>query len=137
MKRPETTRAAETRLIANLREQHDLHERMLGELKSKREAIRTADMQRVFEVSEREQRIVMRMTTLEQNRLEAIQQIIPANVRQNGAQPTLSDVLPHVSPSARQEIEMPITEAVCAVLSGASTPGEAVRRLLTRDPRAE
>jgi glycerol-3-phosphate dehydrogenase (NAD(P)+) len=39
--------------------------------------------------------------------------------------------------SARQEIEMPITEAVCAVLSGASTPGEAVRRLLTRDPRAE
>ena len=39
--------------------------------------------------------------------------------------------------SARQKIEMPITEAVCAVLAGASTPGEAVRRLLTRDPRAE
>jgi glycerol-3-phosphate dehydrogenase (NAD(P)+) len=39
--------------------------------------------------------------------------------------------------SARLEVEMPITEAVCAVLAGALTPAEAVQRLLTRDPRAE
>jgi len=39
--------------------------------------------------------------------------------------------------SARRAIEMPITEAVCAVLAGALAPTEAVQRLLTRDPRAE
>jgi glycerol-3-phosphate dehydrogenase (NAD(P)+) len=39
--------------------------------------------------------------------------------------------------SAQQGVEMPITEAVCAVLAGALTPTEAVQRLLTRDPRAE
>jgi glycerol-3-phosphate dehydrogenase (NAD(P)+) len=39
--------------------------------------------------------------------------------------------------STLQRVEMPITEAVCAVLSGTSTPAEAVQRLLTRDPRAE
>ena len=39
---------------------------------------------------------------------------------------------------ARQHgIEMPITEAVCSVLSGAAAPMEAVQRLLTRDPRPE
>lgn len=39
--------------------------------------------------------------------------------------------------SARLAIEMPITEAVCAVLAGARTPAQAVQQLLTRDPRAE
>jgi glycerol-3-phosphate dehydrogenase (NAD(P)+) len=34
-------------------------------------------------------------------------------------------------------IEMPITEAVCAVLFGGSSPAQAVRQLLARDPRAE
>jgi glycerol-3-phosphate dehydrogenase (NAD(P)+) len=37
----------------------------------------------------------------------------------------------------RHGIEMPITDAVCAVLAGSSSPMEAVQRLLTRDPRAE
>ena len=37
----------------------------------------------------------------------------------------------------RHGIEMPITEAVCSVLSGAVAPTEAVQRLLTRDPRPE
>jgi glycerol-3-phosphate dehydrogenase (NAD(P)+) len=37
----------------------------------------------------------------------------------------------------RHAIEMPITEAVCSVLSGAAAPIEAVQRLLTRDPRPE
>lgn len=37
----------------------------------------------------------------------------------------------------RHGIEMPITEAVCSVLSGAATPTQAVERLLTRDPRPE
>jgi glycerol-3-phosphate dehydrogenase (NAD(P)+) len=39
--------------------------------------------------------------------------------------------------SAQRDIEMPITEAVCAVLAGSTTPAEAVQRLLTRDPRPE
>jgi glycerol-3-phosphate dehydrogenase (NAD(P)+) len=37
----------------------------------------------------------------------------------------------------RHGVEMPITEAVCSVLSGAVEPTEAVQRLLTRDPRPE
>jgi glycerol-3-phosphate dehydrogenase (NAD(P)+) len=37
----------------------------------------------------------------------------------------------------RHRIEMPITEAVCAVLSGSRAPTEAVQQLLTRDPRPE
>lgn len=37
----------------------------------------------------------------------------------------------------RHGVEMPISEAVCAVLSGTRTPLEAVQRLLTRDPRPE
>ena len=39
--------------------------------------------------------------------------------------------------AARHAVEMPITEAVCAVLAGAATPTQAVQRLLTRDPRPE
>jgi glycerol-3-phosphate dehydrogenase (NAD(P)+) len=39
---------------------------------------------------------------------------------------------------ARQsEIDMPITEAVCAVLDGALTPSEALHALLAREPKAE
>jgi glycerol-3-phosphate dehydrogenase (NAD(P)+) len=34
-------------------------------------------------------------------------------------------------------VQMPITEAVCDVLSGAVSPAQALRRLLARDPRAE
>jgi glycerol-3-phosphate dehydrogenase (NAD(P)+) len=34
-------------------------------------------------------------------------------------------------------IEMPITEGVCAVLFEARPPADAVRQLLTRDPRPE
>ena len=34
-------------------------------------------------------------------------------------------------------IEMPITQAVCAVLEGTVTPRDAVEQLLSRDPRAE
>jgi glycerol-3-phosphate dehydrogenase (NAD(P)+) len=34
-------------------------------------------------------------------------------------------------------IEMPITEAVCAVLFEGLAPAEAVQRLLARDPRPE
>ncbi len=37
----------------------------------------------------------------------------------------------------RHRVEMPITEAVCAVLSGERSPADAVQRLLTRDPRPE
>ena len=37
----------------------------------------------------------------------------------------------------RHGVEMPITEAVCGLLSGARTPTEAVQRLLMRDPRPE
>ena len=37
----------------------------------------------------------------------------------------------------RLRIEMPIVEAVCAVLQGDASPGDAVARLLSRDPRAE
>ncbi len=36
-----------------------------------------------------------------------------------------------------RRVEMPITEAVCAVLFEGVAPGEAVERLLTRDPRSE
>jgi hypothetical protein len=32
---------------------------------------------------------------------------------------------------------MPITEAVCAVLDGALTPGRALDRLLAREPKRE
>ena len=35
------------------------------------------------------------------------------------------------------KVEMPITEAVCAVLAGTRTPTNAVQTLLTRDPRPE
>jgi len=35
------------------------------------------------------------------------------------------------------QIEMPISQAVCAVLEGAISPRDAVERLLSRDPRAE
>lgn len=39
---------------------------------------------------------------------------------------------------ARQcEVDMPITEAVCAVLDGALTPSEALYALLAREPKAE
>jgi len=34
-------------------------------------------------------------------------------------------------------VQMPITEAVCAVLAGASTPREALESLLARDPKPE
>ncbi len=34
-------------------------------------------------------------------------------------------------------VQMPITEAVCAVLSGGATPRQALERLLARDPRRE
>jgi len=34
-------------------------------------------------------------------------------------------------------VEMPISEAVCAVLDGRSSARDAVERLLSRDPRAE
>jgi glycerol-3-phosphate dehydrogenase (NAD(P)+) len=34
-------------------------------------------------------------------------------------------------------VQMPITEAVCAVLSGATTPPQALERLLARDPKRE
>lgn len=37
----------------------------------------------------------------------------------------------------RHHVEMPITDAVCAVLDGTSTPTHAVQALLTRDPRPE
>ena len=37
----------------------------------------------------------------------------------------------------RKGIEMPITEAVCAVLDGALTPSEALLALLAREPKAE
>jgi glycerol-3-phosphate dehydrogenase (NAD(P)+) len=39
--------------------------------------------------------------------------------------------------ASRLHIEMPIVEAVCAVLQGGASPGDAVARLLSRDPRAE
>lgn len=100
----ESVRTSETRLIANLREQHDLHQRLLGELEAKREALRTADMQRVFEISEREQRIVSRMTQLEHVRLDLISELAPQ--RSHGDKPpTLSTLLPHLSPKARAEVE--------------------------------
>ena len=35
------------------------------------------------------------------------------------------------------DVQMPITEAVCAVLAGASTPREALESLLARDPKPE
>jgi glycerol-3-phosphate dehydrogenase (NAD(P)+) len=35
------------------------------------------------------------------------------------------------------DVEMPITEAVCAVLDGALTPGRALDRLLAREPKRE
>ena len=39
---------------------------------------------------------------------------------------------------ARQcHIDMPITEAVCAVIDGALTPSEALHALLARDPKVE
>jgi glycerol-3-phosphate dehydrogenase (NAD(P)+) len=39
--------------------------------------------------------------------------------------------------SRRAQVEMPITEAVCAVLAGEERPQAAVQRLLSRDPKAE
>jgi glycerol-3-phosphate dehydrogenase (NAD(P)+) len=39
--------------------------------------------------------------------------------------------------SRRMKVEMPITEAVCAVLFGGEPPLAAVQRLLSRDPKAE
>jgi glycerol-3-phosphate dehydrogenase (NAD(P)+) len=39
--------------------------------------------------------------------------------------------------ASERAVEMPITEAVCSVLGGGSTPDQAVQRLLTRDPRPE
>ena len=39
--------------------------------------------------------------------------------------------------SRRMQVEMPITEAVCAVLFGEELPLVAVQRLLARDPKAE
>jgi glycerol-3-phosphate dehydrogenase (NAD(P)+) len=39
--------------------------------------------------------------------------------------------------AARHSVDMPLTAAVCAVLSGASTPAAAVAALLERDPKAE
>jgi glycerol-3-phosphate dehydrogenase (NAD(P)+) len=39
---------------------------------------------------------------------------------------------------ARQfDVDMPITEAVCAVLDGALTPSEALHALLAREPKVE
>jgi glycerol-3-phosphate dehydrogenase (NAD(P)+) len=39
---------------------------------------------------------------------------------------------------ARQcHIDMPITEAVCAVIDGALTPSEALHALLAREPKVE
>jgi glycerol-3-phosphate dehydrogenase (NAD(P)+) len=37
----------------------------------------------------------------------------------------------------RHHVDMPITEAICAVLDGGITPRDAVQRLLTRDPKPE
>jgi glycerol-3-phosphate dehydrogenase (NAD(P)+) len=37
----------------------------------------------------------------------------------------------------KHRVEMPITDAVCAVLFEAEAPGTAVRRLLARDPGPE
>jgi glycerol-3-phosphate dehydrogenase (NAD(P)+) len=37
----------------------------------------------------------------------------------------------------RLDVQMPITEAVCAVLDGRMTPREALDRLLARDPKPE
>jgi glycerol-3-phosphate dehydrogenase (NAD(P)+) len=34
-------------------------------------------------------------------------------------------------------VEMPLTEAVCAVLDGRSTPRDALAQLLARDPKRE
>jgi glycerol-3-phosphate dehydrogenase (NAD(P)+) len=39
--------------------------------------------------------------------------------------------------AARRRVDMPITEAVCAVLEGRLTPPQAVERLLARDPKEE
>jgi glycerol-3-phosphate dehydrogenase (NAD(P)+) len=42
-----------------------------------------------------------------------------------------------VARASALNIEMPISEAVCAVLEGRASAREAVERLLSRDPRAE
>jgi len=105
MPAPEQTRHAEQQLIANLREQHNLHQRMLAELESKREAMRAADMERVFAISEREQRIVSRMAQLEQARLGLIATIMPTKTKQSNKQPTVSDLLPHLSERSRRDVE--------------------------------
>jgi glycerol-3-phosphate dehydrogenase (NAD(P)+) len=34
-------------------------------------------------------------------------------------------------------VDMPLTQAVCAVLDGALSPQDALRRLLARDPKRE
>ena len=39
--------------------------------------------------------------------------------------------------ATKMNVDMPITQAVCDVLSGIARPGEAVRQLLARDPREE
>ncbi len=39
--------------------------------------------------------------------------------------------------AARERVEMPITQAVCAVLEGRLAPQQAVERLLARDPKEE
>ncbi len=105
MPAPEQVHHAEQKLIANLREQHDLHQRMLAELQAKREALRTADMEGVFEISEREQRIVSRMAQLEQTRIGLISTIMPAHAKQSDPQPTVSELVPYLSVKARSEVE--------------------------------
>jgi len=39
--------------------------------------------------------------------------------------------------AARQGVEMPITEAICAVVRGESSPASALDRLMTRERRHE
>jgi glycerol-3-phosphate dehydrogenase (NAD(P)+) len=39
--------------------------------------------------------------------------------------------------SQKRKVEMPVTEAVVAVLEGQLKPGAAVERLLARDPKRE
>jgi glycerol-3-phosphate dehydrogenase (NAD(P)+) len=34
-------------------------------------------------------------------------------------------------------VDMPITQAVCAVLAGALSPAQALQRLMAREPKAE
>ncbi|HEX3062288.1 MAG TPA: NAD(P)H-dependent glycerol-3-phosphate dehydrogenase, partial [Usitatibacter sp.] len=73
---------------------------------------------------------------------------VGVRLAQGGRLPEVLDALGHVAEgvhSARaareharaRSLEMPITEAVCAVLFEGRAAPEAVRQLLTRDPRPE